>query len=306
MRKRLTNASHVAAIMAGALLLAGCGTSPPEVPGPISLASGFTRDFSSSPNVSAPISGGVEPSLDETDEGITVTLAGVDVTFTEDDFGAISWLPDGWWKDDLPNGDEAYLLSPGISEFYKYFDIWRFGRTPLDDMGTPAADNTYWFVDGDETVSMPVTGSASYDGGIYARSYRKSVEASESNPNPLYHNSSQTIRYTGDFRMTAEFSGDGITLSGRFENVRNRPGNESEYGQVIDGAMTFTVQASGSRFRTTEVETTGPFAGFEDISIRGGVFGPDADEIGGVFDGQSSDRILTGYFDAHRQPPSTQ
>ena len=54
------------------------------------------------------------------------------------------------------------------------------------------------------------------------------------------------------------------------------------------------------------METTGPYAGFEDMSIRGGVFGPDADEVGGVFDGQSSDRILTDYFDAHKQPPSTQ
>lgn len=322
MRKRLTHhTNHVAAVMAGALLLAGCGgssedtagmpgesTPPPETPAPISLASGYFRDFSSTPNVSVLIADGMGPSLSETDAGITVTLAGVEVTFTDDDFGAVSWLPDGWFKGGQPNGDEAYLYHWDIGESYKHFDVWQYGLGPLDESGIPLRNNSWRFIVGDETTGPPpVAGSASYDGRVSARAYRKSVEPTESDPNPLYARSSQTIQYTGDFRMTAEFSGDGTTLAGRFENVRSRPGN-GEYGQFMNGAMTFTAQTSGSRFQTTAVETTGPFADFQDMSIRGGAFGPGADEASGIFDGQNNDRILTGYFVAHRQPqsPSTQ
>ena len=271
-------------------------------PEPINLASGVSRDFASDPQVSAFIQNEEELTLEQTDEGITVIHGDREVTFVPANLGANPAWPTLYARA-LDNGEVAYLFQSAVNESYEHLGIWLYGRGPAGEMNVfqgPTTDE-YRFIVGVGTPSMPVTGTASYAGRMTARAFLKSAEASEGDSVPVSIRSESTTHFVGAFGMSAEFSSDGTALSGRFANVRSRPGNEREYLRQVDGVMTFTAQATGSRFQTTEVKTTGPFAHYSDINIRGGFFGPEADETGGVFDGESSDRVLTGYFRAKKE-----
>ena len=239
-----------------------------------------------------------EPTVVRTEEAYTVTIAGDDVVFTADELNASTQVPDGYWKES-PDG-AAFLRPSGSNDTLEHFGIWQYGQVLLDDTSGTTLVNEWRFVSGEDTASMPVSGEASYDGRMFARSFLLSAERAE--PTPLSTRSAETTWYRGDFGMTAEFGQEGTSLSGRIDRIESRPGNESVYGPPVDGAVTFTARTTGNRFQATGVEATGPFAGFADsMNIRGGFFGPEADETGGVFDGESSDRLLTGQFWAKKE-----
>lgn len=142
---------------------------------------------------------------------------------------------------------------------------------------------------------MPIAGSASYDGRMTAWAYPKSAESvSGSSPDRL--------RYFGRFTMTAEFGEGGTAVTGMFDRIHEYtsaiPSNQATW---LEGTVTFEMSGSGSKVSGSGFTEGGPFADYEDVSIRAGFFGPDAAEVGGVFDGQKEDRILNGFIRAKKE-----
>ena len=142
-------------------------------------------------------------------------------------------------------------------------------------------------------ASMP-SGSAQYTGHIYGNSY---LRDDPSNANRR--------DYTGGLSLTANF--DDHTLEGSVENIRSRdrdpqgsslpwvrlPGSTTfmiHDGQIVDGQFTANLTGMDSNANAPMDLTVQGYEG----GILGEFYGPDAEEVGGVFNAARVDRVMIG------------
>ena len=71
------------------------------------------------------------------------------------------------------------------------------------------------------------------------------------------------------------------------------------FHDVPNGIIPFTVDVTGNQLSLSGLSITeGPFAGYQNIGVRGAFFGPAAAEVGGVFDGENptASTLMHGFF----------
>ena len=97
--------------------------------------------------------------------------------------------------------------------------------------------------------------------------------------------------------MTADFAASGV--AGTLSVTRKQLGRGTAYVAGSGGA-TFNAQISGNQLTASDLTGTGDLAGFQNGGVRGAFFGPEAEELGGVFDAQDTtgNRVISGYFGA--------
>ena len=292
-------------VAGAALALAACGGGSDNMSGmegttaAVHLATNFDREFRSVPNTTVLLAPDAPPAFEQTEAGITVSHGGLTVTFTEADLGG-AVVPAGTYRRDLENGDWVYLGQRSRNDPYEHLGIWDLGMVFVDGEGRTETVEQVRFVTGDATETMPVSGEASYAGRFSSSTYVRSAVREAGQTSPVSSRSDQTVSYPARFRMTASFDGDGASLSGEMDRFSVYTGQWAGTSDPVDGNLTFTATANGRSFETTEIDASNsPFADYE-LSLRGGFFGPDAAEVGGVMDGQSAERVLTGYIRARK------
>ena len=243
--------------------------------------------------------------IERTAAGWTATVDGQTIVFTNADFNAHPQVTNAYTSE--PATDEAASIWSGARGFggrpeFDYFDVKHWVHANLvaeADVSTIELEDyvsskVFLAVHGDRTPegSMPTTGTASYDGRMFAYSWR-------SDDTTLTGDSDW---FRGEMTLTADFAEAGI--SGRVSELMSRPGpaGTSTYAPVTGGA-TFNATISGNRLAASDLAGTGALSGFRNGSVEGAFFGPDADEVGGVLSASDTpnDRLLMGYFGADKQ-----
>ena len=132
------------------------------------------------------------------------------------------------------------------------------------------------------TNDMP-TGSASYSGEMHAREW----------PTDSLSNFTDADEYRGDFSMTADFAAG--TVAGTVSNVHSRPSFTGTYTSSPSTGLTFQGTVNGNEITASALTGTGTFAEYSGMA-KGAFYGPAAAEVGGVFEGTATDKLLQGYF----------
>ena len=132
------------------------------------------------------------------------------------------------------------------------------------------------------TNDMP-TGSASYSGRMQAREW----------PTDVLSSYTDADEYRGDFGMIADFAAG--TVTGAVSNVVSRPSFSETDAASPSTGLTFQGTVSGNSITASSLSGTGAFAGYSG-SVEGAFYGPDAAEVGGVFEASATDKLLQGYF----------
>ena len=298
--------TFLALFAAGAAMVSGCGGGGSSTANePVSFTAGVERQFAAGRTERLTVDG--TSVITRTGDGWTVTVDGNTVEFDESDFGARRQDPSAYFKE---LDDEAFLLwseeGEGFSstgdktEEFEYLDVYGFNSydtVPDADLATfERSDFTrsgfVYVVQGIPTADIPRSGTATYSGRTRAAEWRTDRAVF----------SGGATRYAGSIDMSATFGADGSTVTGAFNFTRVRvPG-----GTVTDipdgaGRVPFAFTATGNQLSVTGASITeGRFAGYEQIGIRGALFGPEADEVGGVFEGANPDAgtVMHGYFAA--------
>ena len=249
------------------------------------------------PQTSALVANPGVPTVTMTEEGPTINDGERTFAFTEDELGAHpNPSLSGAYYRATDEGDQLFLIPRTANDrnVYDYMSLWTWLAGTTDDEGNNRDYHTVHFVNGTPTSEMPVTGTASYDGRMNAESYPKSAER-------ISGFSPTTLRWYGRFTMMAEFGAEGTAVTGAFDRIHEYDGTTSSSNATpLEGTVTFEMSGSGSTVSGSGFAGDGPFSGYEDVSIRAGFFGPDAVEVGGVFDGQNAERILNGYIRAKK------
>ena len=142
--------------------------------------------------------------------------------------------------------------------------------------------NFIHIVHGTPSSDMPVSGTATYDGRV------KAVEG-PSDAADIFGGSTD---YVGHFDLTASFTATGASVTGSFS-----------FDDLPDGIIPFTVDVTGNQLSVSGLSITeNPFAGYQNIGVRGAFFGPAAAEVGGVFEGENptASTLIHGYFAAEQ------
>ena len=104
--------------------------------------------------------------------------------------------------------------------------------------------------------------------------------------------------------MTAEFGASGAEIEGAFSDLELAlPGSDS-FASIPGGTIRFATSVDGNQLAIGDVSIDeGPFAGYENIGIRAAFFGPEAAEVGGVFEGENraANTLLHGWFAGNKQ-----
>lgn len=137
------------------------------------------------------------------------------------------------------------------------------------------------------TDDMP-TGSASYSGRMHAREW----------PTNVLSTYTDADEYRGEFSMTADFAAG--TVTGAVSNVVSRPSLRGTDTSSPSTGLTFQGTVSGNSITASNLSGTGAFAGYSG-SAEGAFYGPGAAEVGGVFEGTATNKLLQGYFAGDKQ-----
>ena len=288
----------VTALLGLAACGGGGGSSPPltmdGAAATVSLGVGVDRDHASTPNTSALLADAGMPMVRRTDRGFDISVGGRTVAFTGDHHGEQPRFPDAYYREDDP--DEAHFLLPWQENAaYDYTELYTWNVTEIDRSPMTAEalrSDTVWFVQGAPTHDMPVSGSATYAGFVRAWAWSQSAAS-------VLSNSPSTTNYSGSFRMTARFGPSGTGVTGEFADLTQWAGNAARADATpVPGRVTFATTADGNRLSIDRLSGSGPLAGYENISVKAGFFGPAAAEVGGVFQGENPTRstVLTGAF----------
>ncbi len=132
------------------------------------------------------------------------------------------------------------------------------------------------------TNDMP-TGSASYSGRMQAREW----------PTDVLSTYTDADEYRGDFSMIADFAAG--TVTGAVSNVVSRPSLSGTDTSSLSTGLSFQGTVSGNSITASSLSGTGAFAGYSG-SAEGAFYGPNAAEVGGVFEASATDKLLQGYF----------
>ena len=248
------------------------------------------------------------------DDGYDIT--GHDENSPNDEF-TVQFLPEHCNEDGCsipPNEDgiEYYLwteLAPYTQHLGLNSEFDYFGVLGLDAWGLPDGKgqrNHIVFGVGTPAAAVPTQGEAIYhDGWIWANAYRHSSRSSD-----------YRQRISGSVRIVANF--DMSSLSGTVFSIRGaEPGSRDRVswptssfsitnGKInSEGQFTATLTGLDSDPNVPFSESVRGFVG----QILGQLFGPNAEELGGVFstsrnvDGTDNDLNLYGYIASHRFRP---
>ena len=198
----------------------------------------------------------------------------------------------------LANGTYAYLSTITTSGGANYLDYAVLGAWNLNDTADNNFTNTGFFIFGYQTppAGMPTSGTATYSGtgNVYGE-----VVA----PNASGGATAATL--TGDGSLTANFGTGGIT--GTLSNMNaNYNGANSSWntvtitGAINAGASTFNGATSTSAASST---TYGLGAGASG-TVRGGFYGPTAQEVAAVWTLSDGTKSAFGVFGAKAAAPS--
>ena len=309
-----------------AAMLSGCGggssdTMPdadgPDMPmtggetsGPVAFMAGVDRLYSSNrtEEISDDSMTMVTEDTTQSPSGWNLTVDGKSASLAGSDHGTNQLNPHAYVKD-LGNNEEVWFWSEEGGGFegdpdaeFDYLNVYGFShgnRVPDADLSTiePAdyeRGDYIYIVHGTPTNDMPVSGGASYDGKVRAREWSSDAATF----------SGGSTRYRGDFSMTATFEATGAAITGAFSNLEQRAPGAGSYTSIPGGIIPFTTSVTGNQLSISGVSIDeGPFAGYGDIGIRGAFFGPAADEVGGVFEGENTAAatLLHGWFAGEKQ-----
>ena len=259
--------------------------------------------------------------VERTANGWSVTVDGQTVAINDSDYNTHPRFQYLAWRD-LGNNRTAGLWTRtrgfgGTPEF-DYFDVKGWSVVTLvagaDIQTTDEADyvnsNYVIALHGDRTPesAMPTAGNATYSGRMDGREFPTDDAVSS--------NSQAITRYRAAMSLVANFGSASVV--GEFSNIQTRPGDGRTY-VALNGSETFDLGIVGNQLTTDTLARdtslnspwTGPLNGFGHMTARGAFFGPDADEVGGVFemdrqtveamDSQTDNGVLIGWFGADKQ-----
>ena len=182
--------------------------------------------------------------------------------------------------------------------------IWAYARTSSEEgfvtMWLGHGQHRFSATAGFRTPTASIqSGTAQYTGRIYGSSF---LRDDPSNANRR--------DYSGELSLTADF-GD-HTLEGSVESIgsRNRsqtgsalswvPLPDSTFmihdGQIVDGQFTASLTGMDLNANAALDMTVQGYEGH----LLGEFYGPDAEEVGGVFNAAREDRVMTGEFNGVR------
>ena len=277
------------------------------------LTSTIQRDFGASSTTTGEAY--VKTIASDGDNGFHVTfVVGAEersVHFEEDDYASANYWyykeVDGveYWfgsHTDSYHGAEKNLGTPR----FRYVDLsWSY----IDDAGEDAAadegaadQSSLAYGARTDAAALP-SGSASYTGVATANTYL------ESDPSRSHQE-----RISGTLRLAANF--DDSTLDGMILEIRKRTRDASESwnawsslsdttrfeiadGRIVDGQFTATLTGTDSNAAAAPQDTVGGYEG----GILGEFYGPAAEEVGGVLNASSDDRVMLGAFAGKQTDP---
>ena len=297
MRNRLFTTACLAATT---ISVSGCGGSSATKPETLTFTTGVDRLYSSGQTQRLSVDGAT--SITEIADGWIVTVDGKTVELHSSDLGAHPDLGERTYYKEL-DGNETVVFWPiegnRLNEF-EYLNVFGFGHAD----GVPGADSTtlepsdytrsswVYIVHGTPTNDMPIDGTATYDGRVIAREWRRDQATF----------SGQSTLYSGDFDMTANF-GTTTTVTGalNFTAEQHLAIPDQPPILITDGTIPFTATVTDNRFSVSGMNIdAGRFNGYE-IAINSGFFGPTAAEVGGILEGETANTLMHGYFAGKQQ-----
>ena len=307
----LRPASSAVSLVA-ALALSGCGgggstamsdgdtstgMSGSDTTGPVGLMAGVDRIYASDRTEGVADDGMtmVVEDTAQTPSGWDLTVDGTSVTFSESDYGSVSFAPSVYVK--RVGDEEVWFWSEENDGFagdrteFDYLNVYGFSHSDIvsgADLSTvePAdyeRGNFIYIVHGTPTADMPVSGTATYEGRVRAREW-SSESATFSRGSTLHD---------GEFDMSATFGASGTALTGTFS-----------FPSLPGATISFDTSVTGNQLSVSGLSIDeGPFAGYQNIGVRGAFFGSAAEEVGGVFEGEnpSANKLVHGWFAGEQQ-----
>ncbi len=188
-------------------------------------------------------------------------------------------------------------FAPVVGLQYSAFGVWNVSPCDNTSNCTPAYAGTFAGAQPGQalTVSMPTTGTATYSGGATGFVLQ-----------PIANNSNNVGQFYGTSSLTANFSTGSISGSITGINAYGVNGGNTLLGTVNNIGLSATI--SGSTFAGT-ANVTGSAGTAFDIAgatgtLKGGFYGPSANEVAGVFNltGGANNTTLMGSFGAKQAP----
>ena len=257
---------------------------------PVAFMAGVDRLYASNRTVGLTDDGTtiVMEDTSQTPSGWSLTVDGKTI-----ELGANNLSSPGFYYKDIGNNEEVEFWSVEGGGFegdpspeFDYLNIYGFYHgTFVKNADTSTLEPTdyergsiIYIVHGTPSSDMPVSGTAAYDGRVSARVW----------PSDAAVFFSESTVYSGDFDMTASFGETGASVTGSFS-----------FDDVPGGIIPFTVDVTDNQMSVSGLSIIeGPFAGYQNIGVRGAFFGPAAAEVGGVFEGENptASTLIHGYF----------
>ena len=267
----------------------------PEPNSPVAFMFGVDRLFASDQTV--PL---MDTEVSEITEDATqspsawsVTIDGTTHEFGTDDYGTYAFLPESYYRN-LGNNHEVFLWTEesdglGADPEFDYMNIFGFVYSvafPGVDLNTAGPEGYDWadyryILHGAPSHDFPSANERMvYDGRVKAVEWRSDTAQF----------ASMAIYYSGDFDMTAQFEEDGIA---------NIDGTLT-FHDTSNGVISFSARSTTGgliMFNIPDI-TEGTFAGYQNFNAEGAFYGPDAWEVGGLFEGKNPETstLIHGYF----------
>jgi hypothetical protein len=190
--------------------------------------------------------------------------------------------------------------APVVGLQYSSFGVWSLNPCNNNSNCTPAYAGTYGGAQPGQalTATMPTTGTAAYTGGATGYVIQ-----------PVATNSTNAAQFYGTSSLTANFATGNVTGSITAINaysVNNGGSGQTLLGTINNIGVSGTI--SGSTFGGT-ASVTGSAGSAFDIAgatgtMKGGFYGPAANEVAGVFNlsGGANNTTLMGSFGAKQAP----
>ena len=274
------------------------------------LASSIERDFGASSTTTSEAY--VKTIASDGDNGFHVTfVVGAEeqsVHFEEDDYDSANYwyykeVDDvEYWLGSLTDSYHGAEKNRGTPRF-SYVDLsWSYVDDTGEDEG--AADLSYLSYGARTDAAALPSGSASYTGVATANTYL------ESDPSRSHQE-----RISGTLRLAANFADS--TLDGMILEIRKRTRDASGSwnawsslpdttrfeiadGQIVDGQFTANLTGTDSNAAAATQDTVSGYEG----GILGEFYGPAAEEVGGVLNASSDDRVMLGAFAGKQTDPN--
>lgn len=231
----------------------------------------------------------------QTPSGWNLTVDGKSVTYAGSDYGSRASAPHRYFN--RFGDEEAWFWSEERDGFdgdrseFDYLNVYGFVHSDIvsgADLSTVEPTdfergNFIYIVHGTLTADVPVSGAATYEGRVVAREW--------SSDSATFTSGSTVL--DGRFDMIATFGASETEITGAF-SFPNVPGATIPFATSVTGN-----QLSVSGLSIDE----GPFAGYQNIGVRGAFFGPAAEEVGGVFEGDNpgASTLMHGWFAGEQQ-----